>query len=269
MDLIELADAFILQLRKLVETGVSPQELRQILVQLRNLAKSALPPPIARPPRPPVAPYFNPQPSFPSHLAQAPPPRLYPQPPLPIKTESVPILSSQSLTVPPPPANIASLFSSLVNAGLLPATTTPAPAAPSSSAFQTDGLPAESTEDSKESTNAAIRDYRDSILSSPINLTTADLSKYVFPPSSFDSYSQYHLYCRAKPRVVEYLYERQGAQCRQCGLRFPDTKLGKKDLENHLDMHFRQNSKVDSGRGHSRSWYIPLDVRSFLPLGNA
>jgi hypothetical protein len=32
-----------------------------------------------------------------------------------------------------------------------------------------------------------------------------------------------------------------------------ETKLGRQKMDDHLDMHFRQNSKVYQGRGHSRS----------------
>jgi len=58
------------------------------------------------------------------------------------------------------------------------------------------------------------------------------------------------------------LYDHLASQCKQCGLRFPDTVSGKKLLEDHLDMHFKQNMKanLNIGRGHSRSWYTSVDV---------
>jgi hypothetical protein len=68
-------------------------------------------------------------------------------------------------------------------------------------------------------------------------------------------------------RIVELLYDRQGLQCKQCGVRFADTPLGKKNQDDHLDMHFRQNRKANENidRGHNRSWFVGLDVRaSFL-----
>lgn len=39
-------------------------------------------------------------------------------------------------------------------------------------------------------------------------------------------------------------------------------------MEDHLDMHFRQNRKANQslGRGHSRSWFVDLDVRIFFLL---
>jgi len=41
-----------------------------------------------------------------------------------------------------------------------------------------------------------------------------------------------------------------------------DDAVGKKKLEDHLDMHFRQKRKANQniGRGHSRSWFTALDV---------
>ena len=67
---------------------------------------------------------------------------------------------------------------------------------------------------------------------------------------------------RRSTRIVEFLYDRQGLQCKQCGVRFADTQLGKKSQDDHLDMHFRQNRRAKEavGRGHSRSWFISVDV---------
>jgi pre-mRNA cleavage complex 2 protein Pcf11 len=49
-------------------------------------------------------------------------------------------------------------------------------------------------------------------------------------------------------------------------MRFQDSSVGKKKMEDHLDMHFRQNRKASQniGRGHSRSWFIALEVRMLL-----
>ncbi|KAJ3515454.1 hypothetical protein NLJ89_g1743 [Agrocybe chaxingu] len=226
------------QLRRLVERGVSQEELRQILAQLRQLARSALPPPIQRPPlRPPVPTYYAQPPPFPPQVPPQMPP--YSQPPQVIKTEP-PMEPSASQPVAPPviaPDNIANLFSSLVSAGLISASATPSGATPT----KADDVPLQ-VEDEKEVKATSVRDYRQAVLSETINLTTVDLA-------------------RAKPRIVEFLYNRQPSQCRQCGLRFPDTKSGKKDMETHLDMHFRQNRKADQnvGRGHSRSWFIGVE----------
>ncbi|KAF9529558.1 hypothetical protein CPB83DRAFT_905954 [Crepidotus variabilis] len=121
------------QLRRLVERGVSKPELRQILEQLRTLARSALPPSVVRPPppapRPVAAPYYNQHPPFPPQ-AHAPPPRPYSHPP-PLSFNSIP----QAVAVAPPqasvpallPTNLESLMASLVKSGVLsvPGTSTP------------------------------------------------------------------------------------------------------------------------------------------------
>ena len=64
------------------------------------------------------------------------------------------------------------------------------------------------------------------------------------------------------------LYDRLPVQCKQCGVRFSESAADKKKLEDHLDMHFRQNRKANTstGRGHCRSWFISLEVLfSFSP----
>ncbi len=68
---------------------------------------------------------------------------------------------------------------------------------------------------------------------------------------------------RQRPQFVPFLYERQSLQCKQCGIRFVDGPTGKKKMEEHLDMHFRQNRRAQQniGRGHSRNWFVGLDVR--------
>lgn len=254
----------MLQLKRLVERGVSPNELRQILEQLRALARSALPPPLARPPsRPAVAPpFYGQQPPFPpQHAApsrpysQLPPPSTFSQPP-----PQVAVVSAQvpPVSVPVIPANLESLVASLVNAGVLTGTGSSKPSAAPGTSTPEVAPPSSESEDFSEARTISARDYRSSVLAVPINLNAADLARLVDVPYQLSYHSTYPL--RARPRIVELLYERQASQCRQCGLRFADTKLGKKEMDNHLDMHFRQNSKVDKGRGHSRSWYTGLEV---------
>jgi pre-mRNA cleavage complex 2 protein Pcf11 len=64
--------------------------------------------------------------------------------------------------------------------------------------------------------------------------------------------------------IIPFLYERMPIQCKQCAIRFPEGQGGKKQMEDHLDMHFRQNRKASEniGRGHSRSWFVGADVSS-------
>jgi pre-mRNA cleavage complex 2 protein Pcf11 len=67
---------------------------------------------------------------------------------------------------------------------------------------------------------------------------------------------------RTRPEIVHFLYDRLPVQCKQCGIRFADNFVGKKEMQDHLDMHFRQNRKANQniGRGHSRSWFIGVEV---------
>lgn len=67
---------------------------------------------------------------------------------------------------------------------------------------------------------------------------------------------------RHRPGIVPFLYERMPIQCRQCAIRYPEGQVGKKQMEDHLDMHFRQNQKASQnvGRGHNRSWFVGANV---------
>lgn len=71
---------------------------------------------------------------------------------------------------------------------------------------------------------------------------------------------------RQRPRNVFTLYEAQPLRCKQCAVRFPENNLGKKKMDEHLDMHFRQNRRVKDtgGRGISRSWFSNIQVCFWL-----
>lgn len=64
--------------------------------------------------------------------------------------------------------------------------------------------------------------------------------------------------------ITKFLYERLSLWCNQCGIRFPDVPAGKKKLEGHLDMHFKQNAQAGQagGQGHHRGWFISVEVRT-------
>jgi pre-mRNA cleavage complex 2 protein Pcf11 len=130
----------------------------------------------------------------------------------------------------------------LVNAGLLTFSNpqnVPAPAIASTK----ESMPV--VEDDSNLRENAICDYRTAVLLEPVKLTTLVLVKYGDDGSFYEIYS--HSACRANPRVVDYLYYSQGSQCKQCGVRFAEMKLGRQKMDDHLDMHLRQNSKVDQG----------------------
>ncbi|KAF8897640.1 hypothetical protein BD779DRAFT_1491908 [Infundibulicybe gibba] len=239
------------QLRKLVSAGVTQEELQQILTQLRSLVRSTAPAPAPPPPQPQWP--SHPPPS--SYNAPAPPPHALAHPPRSYATSSSasyptsipnsvkmenmapPVSSTAPASIPklPPPENIANLLSTLLKAGVVSANGTPLGAGSSSkeeaSTYTTVDLGRES-----------FRAYRQSILEQSIKLTSTDITK-------------------KRPQIVKFLYNQLSAQCKQCGVRFADTVIGKKNMEDHLDMHFRQNRKANQniGRGHSRSWFIGVE----------
>ncbi|KAH7929411.1 hypothetical protein BV22DRAFT_1029463 [Leucogyrophana mollusca] len=245
------------QLRSLVEAGVSQDELRQILAQLRSLSQSTAPPAPAPAPAPPTYPqpssssYSYPsQPSYPARPSFVPPVVHHSQPqsyqyqstdqpksePVDLSsllsTSSSPAASTSTSTAP---SNIAGLFSALLKAGIVSATGTPVGAGDTAKAEDNTPQP---TSQGREASRA----YRKAILGQKIKLTNADIT-------------------RKRPSIVHFMYERLSVQCKQCGIRFSDDALGKKDMESHLDMHFRQNRKANQniGRGHSRSWFVGLE----------
>ncbi|KZT12516.1 uncharacterized protein LAESUDRAFT_718777 [Laetiporus sulphureus 93-53] len=251
------------QLRKLVQAGVSQDELGQILNQLRTLAQPTTAPTPQLPPAPSPQVYAA-QPSYPASI---PAPQMPSFPPAieqapyqqqtsyagstygfpkaePVDLQSM--LAPQPSRVPPPtstsvPAptgtpvnNIASLYNALLKAGVVSATGTPTGA----------GATAKSEEKSLSSDpiKDAAREYRKAVFSHKIKLTSAGISK-------------------RRSHIVQLLYQRLPVQCKQCGIRFPDGTEGKKKMEDHLDMHFRQNRRASQavGRGHSRSWFVSVE----------
>ncbi|KAG9317423.1 hypothetical protein JVU11DRAFT_1622 [Chiua virens] len=245
------------QLRKLVETGVSQDELRQILSQLRSLTRAPQAPPqaLAAPPSsypPSTSTYpYSQQPSYGRHFhstyATAPPPQppaAYNYPAEVAKSEPMnlsALLSSVQSSSPPstvpaiPSTNITSLYNALLKAGVVSTDSTPIGAG---SNHDEERTPPPSSSLSRDNTRA----YRKAVLSERIKLTTTDI-------------------VRKRPSVVSFLYDRLPAQCKQCGMRFSDDASGKRAMDDHLDMHFRQNRKVNQnqGRGHNRSWLVSIE----------
>jgi pre-mRNA cleavage complex 2 protein Pcf11 len=229
---------FSSQLRSLVNQGVSQDELKNILDTLRNLAKQQ--PPVIQP-----QPVPAPVPQWPSSA--------HPPHPLP---------DSGSFQAPPPPSdlpsvNILGLLDNLKKAGLLSSSGTPVNQSTSEPAL-----------DSRDLERESVRAYRLSILSQSVPLTTAGLTRCV--TCTHRTIAPYPFF-RAMARIPALLYDRLPSQCKQCGQRFSDSATGKKELDDHLDMHFRQNRKAsqDIGRGHSRSWFVTVDVSlTSLPFLN-
>ncbi|PFH52818.1 hypothetical protein AMATHDRAFT_172853, partial [Amanita thiersii Skay4041] len=235
------------QLRKLVETGVSQEELQQILGQLRALVRHVSPPGNTQASSTWHTQYPTPSyplPSVPSSSGQ----RLYHQPVNSysgthvIKPEQdcsiigpAASTSSSAPNMPAPQENIANLLSTLLKAGVVSVTGTPTGAR---SPYK-DGQKDIEQSEAVDLENESLRKYRKSILSQKIQLTSLDIS-------------------RKRSKIIDFLYGQLNTQCKQCGIRFAETVDGKKKLEDHLDMHFRQNRKAiqNVGRGHSRSWFV-------------
>ncbi|KAJ7908247.1 hypothetical protein B0H13DRAFT_2016720 [Mycena leptocephala] len=237
----------LIQLRKLIEAGVSQEELQQILTQLRSLVRSAAATPAPPPPPPPApvaapASWPAPQPSYPIQSSFPPAaPSMYSFPTYDnVKTEPAPSVPPSTATASGSSSaaqnSILNLLSTLKKAGIVSENGTPQGAGASSEDVSKLEPPPPDLE--RESS----RTYRDAILMHDVKLTSVDIS-------------------RKRPDIVEFLYDRLAAQCKQCGIRFPDTVFGKKRMEDHLDMHFKQNRKANQniGRGHSRSWFVGIE----------
>ena len=242
-----------------METGVSQTELQQILNQLRSLIRSTVPPPPPAPVVPPPSLQWQNQ-SFAGPSQPTPPIAPYQvNQPHPsgsnIKTESLPA------TLPPsvPALQEINKLLSLVKAGVVSSSSTPNNSTPRGAGASHEKR--SPTPETIDLSREAKRQYRTAILSQKVKLTSSDILRSVNNESS-------RLPCmltlglRTRPQIVDFLYHRLSSQCKQCGVRFSGTPAGKKEMNDHLDMHFRQNRKADQniGRGHSRSWFTGIEV---------
>lgn len=168
-----------LQLRKVVQSGVSQEELSQILNQLRQMGPPPppIPPPVMIPPQP-----QPPQPTYPMPPQSSflPPPGPYPpqsyaqaslvsrseQQPAPLPA-SLPSSSASTSSIPPPGA-ITNLFNSLLKAGFVSASSTPT--GPEAASKAETPEPTESVKDTSE-------EYKSLILTSHVKLTSSDIMK--------------------------------------------------------------------------------------------
>jgi pre-mRNA cleavage complex 2 protein Pcf11 len=183
------------QLRGLVEAGVSQEELRQILTQLRTMApppppsaqpQAQLPPPpqlSARLPPPPPPPSSVPStsvlppfpPPFPPHAAAPPPAHFAPPVAMAVgpSPPAFPAGGAPAAPVLPDAMALAGLFSALVKAGVV--TSDPS----SSSGTPTSGARPVIQEELKppevDPSRAAAREYRNRLLARPIQLNANDI----------------------------------------------------------------------------------------------
>lgn len=231
------------QLKQVILTAdLSPAEMAQIHLQLDSLSAAAQrsnpsghaaamhgQPVLNAPPAPTSAP--TPTPTAPAALA-------------PDMSSALASLSSLSATPPvatngaapaPQPANnaAASLFASLMQAGLLPGSSTPSAAA----------TPPPTVEREQD------EDYVNAILALDIKTSGPDFQRE--PEASYELILHKHL----------------PLQCRQCANRYPSGTKGQGRMDDHLDWHFTQNrrAKDSAARGQSRSWFDRLE--SFIRGG--
>ncbi|QRW16415.1 PfkB family carbohydrate kinase [Rhizoctonia solani] len=234
----------LVQLRSLVQSRTaSDEELAAILTQLRSLAKSSAaaqplpPPPVPAPAPAPHYPYQQQQASAPPPAPAPTPASYYQKPP-----------SHTSTPLAPAPAPSFDLAALLKTAS---AASTPTPPNPVETPKPPAAAPIIPSDLLKNLISAAndcegetgrvwkTEDYDETILGVDIQLTAASIQ-------------------RERPQMANLLYNRLPLQCKQCALRFPAGEAGKKSMEDHLDLHFKQNRKAreNTGRGHSRSWFV-------------
>ncbi|EIM88315.1 uncharacterized protein STEHIDRAFT_167626 [Stereum hirsutum FP-91666 SS1] len=241
------------QLRAVVQSGVSQEELRQILTQLRSMSRPSSAQSSVTPA--PADEYTS---SSSVHLqaasGQHSTPSVLSQPQSEQSSSSPEFFEGSSPSGPqmPPPTvtsasvpsipTITSLVNTLIKAGVV--------SAPGSTSTGSKSVTPEHVKEAitdvkvnnrVDSGREQDRVYRDAILSQGIKLNSTDIN-------------------RRRPDI-SYVYGRLPVQCKQCGVRFADSVMGKKNMQEHLDMHFKQNRKANEsvGRGHSRSWFVALE----------
>jgi pre-mRNA cleavage complex 2 protein Pcf11 len=177
-----------IQLRKLVEAGVSQDELRQILTQLRSLSQVPQPA-AAAPPTATTSYQYQAQPAYPRQTMQSafPPPVSQQSPsttytsyalpsinqPKSEPVDSASLLSSVK-TTGVPSTDIAGLYSALLKAGIVAGTGTPVGAGATATSEDT----VVSSTSSENLSRDAARAYRKSVLSQNIRLTNTDITRY-------------------------------------------------------------------------------------------
>lgn len=260
-----------------MQSGVSQEELRQILTQLRSMSRPSSAQSSMTPA--PADEYTS---SSSAHLqaasSQHPTPSVLSQPQSEQPSSSPEFFEGSSPSGPqtPPPtltsasvpsiSTITSLVNNLIKAGVVSAPGN----TPTGSKSVTPEHVKETITDVKvnsqvHSGREQDRVYRDAIFSQNIKLNSADINRYVLIFRIFSgSIADYCAHLRRRPDI-SFVYGRLPVQCKQCGVRFADSVLGKKNMQEHLDMHFRQNRKAqeNAGRGHSRSWFVALEVCSY------
>jgi len=183
------------QLRKLVEAGVSQEELAQILAQLRALVRpnptNMVPPPAPVPVKyPSTTPY---PPSFTYHQTVVPNGSSLVNPQYPMAQPLTYANSAQQIqtpdasrplpnsvvasTAPPVIPNISGLFEALVKAGVVSATSTPTGAGATVQARDDIKIQSHDFQPPRESSVEDTRVYRKAILAEDVKFSSAEISR--------------------------------------------------------------------------------------------
>jgi pre-mRNA cleavage complex 2 protein Pcf11 len=182
------------QLRKLVEAGVSQEELAQILAQLRTLVRPSpanlAPPPAPAPVKYPPTTY---PPSFTYHQTVAPNGASHVHSQYPMAHTLTYTNSAQQIqtpdtsrplantvvasTAPPVIPNISGLFDALVKAGVVSASSTPTGAGATIQAQEDSKTQPHDTQPSRESSVEDARVYRKAILAEDVRFSSAEISR--------------------------------------------------------------------------------------------
>ncbi|TKY89706.1 hypothetical protein EX895_001491 [Sporisorium graminicola] len=219
------------QLKQVILTAdLSTEEMAQIHAQLDSLSAAAQ--------------RSNPSGHAAAMHGQPLPPQISAPTPAPAPAAAVPqdlsgaLANLSALTAPASngaPNNAASsLIASLMQAGLLPGSSTPSTAA---------ATPPPAVERDQD------EDYIAAILALDIKTSGPDFNRE--PAASYELILHKHL----------------PLQCRQCANRYPTGNKGQGRMDDHLDWHFTQNrrAKDSAARGQSRSWFDRLE--SFIRGG--
>ncbi|KAF7969796.1 hypothetical protein HWV62_25973 [Athelia sp. TMB] len=218
-------------LHGLAEAIVPQNKLHQILTQMRSLSQQApMPPP---PPPQPVTSSSNFPQSYPQQPPRHPQSAYTPSAPYPqakselaglsallALSQAGPIPTSASAPSAPAIGNIANVWQSLLKAGVVSSTGTPTGAGETAKVEET-------KVEVVDPSRLAAREYRKSILAQKMKPTSTSMTK-------------------TRPNIVHFLYDRLSVQCKQCGIRFAESTSGKKDMQDHLAMHFRPQPVASS-----------------------
>jgi len=229
------------QLRLLVQSGVSQEELMFVSSQLRNLApqptqRALLPASVSWVNQPQTNTSTAQSASFPVYINQSQYPTQYPSGLAPSRHPLYeiplvdPSLTTQSISVNPRLAlDIANVITTLKKAGIVPATVSEAPPLPLN------------TEAADNKSRDVAWNYRKAILAQGMKLN-ADILKRKAP-------------------MTDFLFKHHPNQCKQCGVRFAEGPEGTKKMCGHIDMHIELKREAAQGskRGYSRGWFLSAE----------